>query len=251
MDILILHQGAYGQRIVDNLKFRAPKSWQVKTIILPSELPVIVDDPEEVLPVDFPAADLLLYLAETSQAAQLMPGAVRLSGAGVVVAPIDNNAWIPTGLRGQLRRECHALAAAVVFPEPFCTLTEELITEQPDLQPKQLELLKTFIQHFGRPQLRVTLDENQVIEDVIIERGAACGTSQYAAERLRGIPAEEAVPQGGLICLHYPCLASMKPTRPKDGVENLMHLSGVIFNEELQKALDEAAHSDPANTRLD
>ena len=72
---------------------------------------------------------------------------------------------------------------------------------------------------------------------MIIERSAACGSSQYAAERLRGVSASEAVPQGGLICLHYPCLASMKPTRPKDGVENLMHLSGVIFNEELEAAL--------------
>jgi len=240
MNILILNQGTYGQRIADNLNLRAPDNWQVKILKLPDALPVIVDDPGEFLPADIPSADLLLYLAENSQAAQLMPGAVQLSGARAVIAPIDNNAWIPAGLRHQLRRELNALGAAVVFPEPFCTLTEELIDAQPDLRPKQLEMLIAFTRNFGRPRLSVILDDDEKIEEVIIERGAACGSSQYAAERLRGIPAEEAVPQGGLICLHYPCLASMKPTRPKDGVENLMHLSGVIFNEELEKALSKA-----------
>ncbi len=95
----------------------------------------------------------------------------------------------------------------------------------------------TFARLFGRPRLRVIMGRDKTIAEVIVERGAACGSSQYAAERLRGTPASEAVPKGGLICLHYPCLASMQPTKPKDGVENLMHLSGVIFNEELERAL--------------
>ena len=240
MDILVLYQGNYGQRIVDNVKLRAPDTWHIKTLVLPAALPVIVDEPEAFLPDDFPTADLLLFLAETSQAAQLMPEAVRLSGADAVVAPIDNNAWIPSGLRLQLRSELNALSAAVLFPEPFCTLTEALIQEQVNLEPRQIENLTDFVKYFGRPRLGVTLNEDETIKEVTIERGAACGSSQYAAERLRGIHMSEAVPQGGLICLHYPCLASMKPTRPKDGVENLMHLSGIIFNEELAKALQAA-----------
>jgi len=199
-----------------------------------------VDEPEEFLPEDLPSADLLIYLAESSRVAQLMPGAVRLSGACAVVAPIDNNAWIPAGLRLQLRRELQVLSAVSIFPEPFCTLTEDLITAEKDLQPRQQEVLNEFIKYFGRPRMRVVLDADERIEEVIIERSAACGSSQYAADRLRGVPASEAVPKGGLICLHYPCLASMKPTRPKDGVENLMHLSGVIFNEELEIAIQRA-----------
>jgi hypothetical protein len=241
MDILVLYQGTYGQRIADNVKLRAPDDWQIKTFILPDALPIIVDEPEVFLPDDFPEADLLLFLAETSRTAQLMPGTVRLSGAHAVIAPIDNNAWIPVGLRNQLSGELNALSAAAVFPEPFCTLTEELIQKQVNLSSKQIELLTNFLKYFGRPRLDVTLNEDETIKEITIERGAACGSSQYAAERLRGIHMSEAVPRGGLICLHYPCLASMKPTRPKDGVENLMHLSGIIFNEELEKALEAAA----------
>lgn len=240
MDVLVLFQGTYGQRIADNVKLRAPDNWQIKTLILPDALPVIVDEPEGFLPDDFPTADLLLFLAETSQAAQLMPEAVKLSGACAVVAPIDNNAWIPSGLRLQLRGELNSLSVIALFPEPFCTLTEELIQEQVNLEPKQIEILTNFVKYFGRPRLSVTLNKDETIKEVTIERGAACGSSQYAAERLRGIHMSEAVPQGGLICLHYPCLASMKPTRPRDGVENLMHLSGIIFNEELAKAIQTA-----------
>jgi hypothetical protein len=240
MDILVLNQGTYGKRIAENLKLLAPDDWKIEVFILPDILPVIVDEPEEFLPEDLPSADLLVYLAESSRVEQLMPGAVRLSGACAVVAPIDNNAWIPAGLRLQLRRELQALFAVSIFPEPFCTLTEDLIKAEKDLQPRQQEVLNEFIKYFGRPRIRVVLDDDKRIEEVIIERSAACGSSQYAADRLRGVPASEAVPKGGLICLHYPCLASMKPTRPKDGVENLMHLSGVIFNEELAIAIQRA-----------
>ena len=244
MEILVCYQGTYGQRISDNLKLLAPKDWQVSVFTLPDILPVIVDEPQEFLPENLHSTDLLLFLAESSRTAQLLPGLVRLSGACAVIAPIDNNAWIPAGLRNQLRREVRAYSAVTIFPEPFCTLTEELIDHQEDLTPKQQAVLMGFTQHFGRPRMRVILDDDENIDEVIIERSAACGSSQYAAERLRGVPASEAVPQGGLICLHYPCLASMKPTRPKDGVENLMHLSGVIFNEELEIALQQVKKDD-------
>jgi len=51
MDILILYQGLYGQRIADNLKPQAPKKWQVKMLKLPKVLPVIVDEPEGISPL--------------------------------------------------------------------------------------------------------------------------------------------------------------------------------------------------------
>ncbi len=103
MDILILYQGIYGRRIADNLKLRVPDNWQLKTLELPKTLPVIVDDPEEFLPVDFPSADLVLHLAKARKRPSLLPGAVRLSGARAVIAPIDNDTWIPPGLRRQIR----------------------------------------------------------------------------------------------------------------------------------------------------
>lgn len=242
MDILILIHGHYGARIAEHLEAHMPADWRLEIVTLPRALPVIVDDPQAHLPSELPAADLVLHLAETQNAAQLLPGVVRLSGARAVIAPIDNDSWIPSGLRLQLMRELAAEGADILFPSPFCALTEALITAEGPRIPERKELLLAFAARFGRPSLRI--EENLVdgsIQQVIVARGAPCGSSQYAARRLRGLPLNEAVPQGGLICLHYPCLASMQPTTPKEGVETLMHLSGVIFNEELERALQDGS----------
>ena len=171
MNLLTLHHGLYGQRIADNLRLRSPENWQISELELPKALPLIVDDPEESLPLELLSAALVLHLAETSQAAQLLPGVIKLSGAFAVIAPIDNDTWIPTGLRRQLGREL--TAHAVVFPEPFCALAEDLIAAQPDLQPEQQDVLMAFTRHFGRPRLRVIMSDDETISDVIVERGAA------------------------------------------------------------------------------
>jgi len=237
----------YGQRIADNLKARAPGGWQVSVLSAPRVLPPIVDEPEEFLPPG--PADLVLHLAETTQAAQLLPGVGALTGARAVIAPIDHPAWIPVGLRYQLRDELAALGTAIVFPEPFCSLTATEAGASTafstgsgrNIWLYHNDLIAEFARYFGRPRLRVVLaPDNETIAENEVERGSPCGSSHYAAERLHGIAASEAVRQGGLICLHYPCLASMQPAATKEGIETLMHLSGCIFNEELARALARA-----------
>lgn len=246
MQILAAMQGLYGRRIVDNLKVQAPGGWEISVLPLLRALPPIVDEPKEFLPPDLPPADLVLHLAETSPAAQLLPGVVALTGARAVIAPIDHTAWIPVGLRNQLKNELAAFGAEIVFPEPFCSLTKTELgastalgtTPANTLCSDNNGLIAEFAHHFGRPQLRVELaPDNETIANVVVERGSPCGSSHYAAERLRGMVAAEAIPQGGLICLHYPCLASMQPAATEEGVETLMHLSGCIFNDELAHAL--------------
>ena len=237
MKILVLLHTLYGQRIADNLKTRGPSDWEVSTLALPKILPPIVDDPEEFLPPDLPQADLILHLAETSQAAQLLGEVVRQAGAGVAIAPIDFPT-IPEGLRRQLRAELAALGAGVIFPEPFCSLSQAQIDAEIDLQPRARQLLAAFALHFGRPRLRVErFPDRSSIARVTVERGAPCGSSHYTAGRLRGLPLSDALPQAGLICHHYPCLASMQPRMGEDGVETLMVLSGHILNEALEEAL--------------
>jgi hypothetical protein len=237
MNVLILLHGLYGQRIVDNLKARGPADWEVDTFELPRILPPIVDEPEEFLPPSLPQADLVLHLAETQQAAQLLGEIVRQTGAGAVIAPVDFPI-LPQGLRRQLRDELAHLGASIVFPEPFCSLDEAQIEAESDPSSPAYEILTAFTTCFGRPRLRVELypDGNR-IEEVVVERGAPCGSSQYAAERLAGMAVDEAVPQGGLFCHHYPCLASMQPRMGEDGVETLMTLSGDILNAALIEAI--------------
>ncbi|MBN1146590.1 MAG: hypothetical protein JXA78_05000 [Anaerolineales bacterium] len=237
MKILVLHHGLYGQRIADNLRARGPGGWQVNELALPRVLPPIVDEPEEFLPPGLPDADLVLHLAETPQAAQLLGEVVRRSGARAVIAPVDFPV-IPEGLRRQLSVELAALGAGILFPEPFCSLCEAQIDGEAGLQPTARELLVAFTHHFGRPRLRLERSaDGACLAQVIVERGAPCGSSHYAAGRLRGLPLSQATPQAGLFCHHYPCLASMQPMMGDDGVETLMVLSGRILNEAMQEAL--------------
>ena len=121
MKILAFVHDRYGKRIVDNIEERAPSSWNIYSLDAPRSLPPIVDEPLEFLPAEIPQADLILHLAETTQAAQLLPGLVSLTKAQVVIAPIDSEAWLPSGLRLQLQRELGEQGVKIYFPQPFCS----------------------------------------------------------------------------------------------------------------------------------
>ena len=102
MRILCIVQGRYGQRIAANLCRASIPGWNVESWALPPVLPPVIDYPEEFLPATLPAADLLLSLGEHPGVAELLPDIVRLCGARAVIAPVDNVAWLPPGLRNQL-----------------------------------------------------------------------------------------------------------------------------------------------------
>lgn len=238
MQLLILVQGNYGQRIADHIDDNRPEGWQVDIWLVPHISESIVDDPGIYLPQNLPQADLVLHLAETSQAAQLLPAVVEKSGARGVIASIDSSAWIPLGLRNQLRRELGKKDVVIVYPEPLCSIDEETVGfYETNKQPYTSAVISEFARHFGRPKVDLTLDENGQIAAARILRGSPCGSSQYTARRIIGLEAKKAVPSAGLMCLHYPCLASMQFEQTDNGVDTIMHTSGRVFNEAMEKAL--------------
>lgn len=231
MRILAWVAGQYGERVAEHVSRYAPETWRVIVRRPPRGLPMVLDDPEEYLPEELPDADLILYMGESDRAAQLLPALAARVGARAVIAPIDNEAWIPAGLRGQLVRELTGLGVEIAYPRPFCALTEA------GLGPVAAE----FARRFGRPRLSVRVDaRTQTILAVEVLRGTPCGSTHFAAGKTTGMPAATAVPHAGLVCLHYPCLASMEPEQTERGVETLMHTSGQIYNAALAEALAEA-----------
>ena len=234
-------QGAYGQRIVDNIRKRGPADWTIEIFEPPRALPPIVDEPEEFLPAEMPQADLILLLSESSQVAQLISGIASLSGAKAVVAPIDNSAWLPPGLKSQLQQELADMGVVGVFPKTFCTITEEGCGFRGSYVPYENETIAEFARYFGRPKLKITTrSDGKTVEKFEVIRGAPCGSTHHAAEQLTGHPAEEVAYKAGLISHHYPCLASMKQEALDDSLfDTLMHLSGYVMNDEVEKALNE------------
>lgn len=231
MRIYAAIQGEYGQRIVDNIKKHGPQDWEVLAWEAPRFLPVIVDDPEEFLPEGPPQADLMLSLVENRSASELIPDLAVAVGAQAVITPVDNRVWLP---RGMMRQIGHRLAAASIssaFPVPFCSL---------EVEPGQHPVIQEFAAHFGRPKLEIEVESDRIAR-VDILREAPCGSTRLVAQRLIGVPIEDAEEQAGLAHHHHPCLASM--TMDDEFEDTLMHRSGLMtklaVHEPLQPLLKE------------
>ncbi len=239
MRILVLTQGKYGHRILEHIKNFSPGDWQIFSEEIPPITEPIVEEPDDYIDTDLPPVDLILHLGEQAQAAHLIPDIVRVTGAQGVVASIDNSAWIPLGLRNQLRRELARQEVTIVFPEPLCSLDKEKVGfYYSNQEPYTNELISYFARHFGRPQLEVEVNDEGYIEKAEVKRGSPCGSTHYTVKRILGLEAKNAIPQAGLMCLHYPCLASMQFERGEHGIDTIMHTSGRVFNESLEKALE-------------
>jgi len=233
MRILAVISGDYGARHVDNIRARGPKEWIIESWDAPTILPLIIDYPEDYLPEKMPEADLILALAEHKGVAELLPEIATLTGAKSVIAPIDNEAWLPRGLARQLRGWLERQNVACVTPKPFCSLTETRydVTRREKIA-YQDPLIAEFARYFGRPSFDIQVDlETGLITAATAQRDAACGCAAFAAERLVGVSADDAEQEGGMFHHHYPCLASMGIDI--DFSDTLMHVSGNIMRDEI------------------
>ena len=235
MRILAVISGDYGARHVENIRTRGPQSWEIESWNAPTILPLIIDYPEDYLPERMPQADLILALAEHKGVAELLPEIAQLTGAKSVIAPVDNEAWLPRGLARQLRGWLERQGVACVTPKPFCSLTEtgydvtrrEKITYQDSL-------IAEFARYFGRPSFEIVVDQQtKRITSAKAKRDAACGCAFFAAQRLVGVSVEDAEQEGGMLHHHYPCLASMGIDI--DFSDTLMHVSGNIMRDEIAR----------------
>lgn len=236
LNLLVLITGDYGRRHVDNLQAHAPAGWRIETWQTPRVLPPILDYPEDYLPAELPPADLILSLAEVRGVAEMIPEIAQMTGARSVIAPIDNQAWLPFGLARQLRGWLEQIGVACVTPMPFCSLTE---THTNAIRLKETyddALIRTFARHFGRPSFAVEVDEqSKTIARATVTRDACCGCARFAAEKLAGTPVANAVEQVGLHHHHFPCRASMGIDPLYD--DTLMHVSGNLMKSALKEAL--------------
>ena len=232
--VLAVTQGLWGERIASNVQAHAPTDWKVSQWSAPRVIPPVVDDPAEYLPASLSPADLVLALGEVPGLAQLVPEIVRLSGARAVIAPIDRNESLPAGLVNQLRRWLEAAGVGVVFPKPFCSLTERTLGSRPHEAEYEHPLVQRFAAAFGRPEFRLEVSGGKIV-GIEALRDTPCGCAQHVAAGLAGCAVEEAAEQAGMLHHHFPCLASMN--QDADYHDTLMHVSGNILKDSLKAAL--------------
>ena len=240
MKILIVIQGLYGERIVDNINTHSPQGWKIVSICLSKNLPPIIDEPEDFIPETVPKADLVIFLSESAEASQLIADIALLSGAEGVIAPVDHSSWLPRGLAGQAKEALDKRGIGSVFPKNFCTLTRRTYGYRDCAEPYENPIISEFATYFGRPKLKVDIDpDTRRIKAIRVKRCSPCGSTYHAVDKIIGLSVDKAIPTAGLICMQYPCLASMEMEHIDKGLYNtLMHLSGQIFNDQLAPHLE-------------
>lgn len=235
MRILAIYSGDYGLRHIDNVRRRAPAPWRLETWRAPATFPLMIDYPEDFIPDELPAADLLISFGEHRGVAELLPEIAQMIGVKGVIAGVDSEAWLPRGLARQLRGWLERIGVDCVTPKPLCSLTEKdyLVTRREKIAYDN-EVIAEFARHFGAPAFRIQVDESSgKISQVETLRDAVCGCASFVAEKLVGTHVDEAAEQAGLHHHHYPCLASMGIDA--DFNDTLMHVSGNILKDAVAK----------------
>lgn len=231
LKILAIISGEYGRRHAANVQEHAPPGWSVEVWQAPAVLPLMIDYPEDYVPDSLPPADLVLAFGENKGIAELVPEVVKLAGARAVIAPVDNEAWLPRGLARQLRGWLEDMGVPCVTPKPLCSLTEtDYATGRRERVTYADPLIAEFARYFGRPEMRLTVDpDTRQIIGAEVSRDAVCGCARYVAERLVGVSADESEQEAGMLHHHFPCLASMGIDL--DYGDTLLHISGNIMKD--------------------
>lgn len=225
MRLLIFTQGRYGERILENVRRRAPEGWEVDHRTLPEALPSMIEDPEEfVSGLELQGEwDLVLFLGESPSAFTLLPNVMDRLSSRAIIAPVDDYSWLPLGLERQIRSELEGSSVKSVFPRPFCTL-----------KPLGVPAIDEFAQVFGSPRLRLFVEGGK-IDQVEVLRGAPCGSTWFMAERLPGSGVDEAGQKAAILVQIYPCLASRRTERLLGDAP--IHIAGHLAEKAVEDAL--------------
>lgn len=233
MHILAVITGEYGSRHVANITDQGPQHWTVKTWRAPTILPLVIDYPEDYLPSEFPPVDLILSFAEHKGVAELIPDIAQMTGARAVIAPVDNEAWLPRGLARQLRGWLEKMGVDSATPKPLCSLTgkDYGVTRQQRIAYNNA-LIAEFASFFGQPDIKITVDpDRRSIISAVVQRDTVCGCARYVAQKLVGTTVNDAEEKAGLLHHHFPCLASMG--KDLDFGDTLMHVSGNLLKDNI------------------
>ncbi len=232
LSVHILHtSGHFWQRLAEHLQ---SAGGEVTVSEVPKQLPMIVDYPREFLPQQTGEADVTIAVHLHHDLLAELPALINEHEGRALIVPVENPNWVRPGLVRQIIRDCDKLNVEVALPEPFCSLHPAT------------PAIKQFCDEYrvGYPQLELVI-ANGVVTEARCVRSAPCGLTEWAAERLVGTEAGEALIEQARTLHHSrPCLASMTMVPPMD--DTLMHKSLFLFEDVVRQALATARTSTEA-----
>ena len=253
MDLLYVYSGEYAERVIRNVindpsfckscgllcdfcKYGVYSYVQgIRGAIMlpnPSELPRLIDEPENYLPRKIPLVNICIATGIHQDLLLALPSWLRKEGIKGLITPVEDFKEVPLGLRKQLQEECTELDIEYASPVPFCAL------EPTEAKP----LISRFIQEFkiGKPSLRIVTDRRtrlKVIRSIAVERSAPCGSTWYVAKKLIGeeVEKEEILDIVAKAHHSYPCTATMDIDHEIG--EPILHKAGYLIREAVQYGL--------------
>jgi hypothetical protein len=198
----------------------------------PSKLPAFLDSPEKYMPKKLPKADLCIASGLHKDLLLELPNQMKKTGIKALIVPIEDFNEVPSGLRKQTEEKCKDMSIESAFLKPFCSL--EPFNPTPTISRLVNEL------GIGRPSMELSTakrGECEFIESVTVRKSAPCGSTWYVARKLFGVETRKEILYDAIAKAHhsYPCTATMN-TDP-ELKEPILHVSGYIIREEVEKAL--------------
>ncbi len=209
--IVVFQQNGSGKFKIQGMKKFGQDHFQIKTHDIDDVLPPILDDTSEYLPEAIDADLVLDYMKHLDLSEDLSVLCQRLG-----IPLIASGKKITSG-------------AAICTPI-CCTLPEN-------------KDLGDYSRFFGAPKLEVDV-ENDRIKEMRVKRGAPCGATWLAAEKVKGLPVEEALTRFGLEVQFF-CSANPAGWDPMYG-KSPVHLADEIHSAALKvglKKIHYAVHS--------
>ena len=218
----IITRGKYGLQTIETLKKRTP--FHLKVAAVPEALPLIIEDTgpvvEDLAGGSVFDCDLLITY---SLHPDLTTGIVEEASKRGVKTII-----IPGGTRlcdvSRVEQIAGENGVHLVIDEICCALES---SDDP--------VMKELTAYIGKPDLAVTVEDG-LVTSVRVLRGAPCGSTWHAAERIVGLSVNEAASRAGLYVQQYPC-------RAVRGRKNGIHASAMLHKEAVEKALKDAKRS--------
>ncbi|NHI92374.1 MAG: thymidylate synthase [Candidatus Lokiarchaeota archaeon] len=184
----------------------------------PSDLPDMIEEPEEFFPIDIPKVDILVVIGIHQDLLSEIAEFMKKYEILALIAPVENGDWVPLGLQKQIEKNLDEYGMEYAFPRPFCALDYT-----------KFDKINEFIDYFkiGKPIIELKTIDDKIVKGRVI-RASPCGCAWYMVRQLVFRAEEEGTLEEKISKAHhaYPCNASMK----HDPVlkDQTLHIGGYI-----------------------
>lgn len=202
--VLVFQQNGSGENKIRGIRTYGGERFQIKKISIDTPLPPVIDDAGDFIPARI-AADLVLdYLKHPDLSYDLAALCKQLQIPEVATRKKLRNDW--------------------TYAPPICCAL-----------PRR-ENLGAYGVLFGAPEFSVVVQKD-ILVDISVLRGAPCGATWKAAEKIKGLGVETALQQLGLET-QYCCTADPADWDPLYG-KSPVHLAAYMHTGALKNAVEQ------------